>query len=326
MAAAVANLDEVSKEPGKIRRFLRRFLCLFTRLLGLKKKKKAAAGGKKRKKGAAKQKSGDEDFDPQSVWSPERLNVVEKLWGEGCISPSSAEFLRTTLPLFGLSEKKSLLLLGAGLGGVGRAMVDETGVWVTGVEADEELAALGKEQTRMTGMQKRAPVKLSNLEQPQLKANSFNTAVSLESLYKVTDKEQLYTAIVASLRGEGELFMTDFVLPDDTPPNDTVTKWIDQHPNPPHLWTPKKIQAFLGTLNLELKPFEDVTSKYRSGVFKGFFGYLSNVTKPELMEISGDLISECDYWATQLSAIDSGGLKVYRFHAFKLPEKRKPVV
>ncbi len=326
MAVAALNLDDASQSPGKIRAFLRRFLELLSRLLFLKRSKtKKKAGKSLSAKGESKSRDKDdvEAVEPLAAWSPERVNVIEKLWGEGCISPSSADFLHVTTPLLGLSEKKSLLLLGAGLGGLGRALVDETGVWVTGFEGDEELAGLGKEMTRMLGMQKRAPVSLSNFEQPSFKENSFNAVVSLESIYKVAEKEKLYTAMFNSLRVDGELLMTDFVVPNDNPPDEAMAAWLRQESSSPHLWTAEKIQAFLTTLNMDVRPAEDITAKYRNCVFKGFFGYLSNVTKPELLEISDDLIREVEYWAKQISAIDSGGLKVYQFHAFKLKEKRK---
>jgi len=328
MAGAILNPHEPLKMSGKVRAFL---IWLFDKLR-LKKTSKAAAT---RRPAQRQEKS---DNKPQAdatavaaadapAWSPERLNVIEKLWGEGCTSPSSAEFLRVTMPMLGLSEKKSLLLLGAGLGGVGRAMVNETGVWVTGYEADEELAALGKNQTKMSGMQKRAPVTWANMEDVKLKENSFNTVISLESLYRVAAKEQLYAAMVAALRVEGELLMTDFVIAGDGagdgPPGKAVEKWLAAEPTPPHLWKAEAIQSFLKTQNMDVRPCEDITARYRAGIFNGFFKYLSNVTKPELIEISGDLIKECEYWAGQLSAIDSGGLKVFKFHAFKLPQKRK---
>lgn len=320
MAGATLNRHEPLKMSGKVRAFLS---WLFDKLR-LKKKSKVAQA---RRPARAKAKSGDmaqaDAPAGATVWPPERLNVIEKLWGEGCTSPSSAEFLRVSVPMLSLSEKKSLLLLGAGLGGVGRAMVNETGVWVTGYEADEELAALGKNQTKMTGMQKRAPVTWANMEDVKLKENSFNTVISLESLYRVTAKEQLYAAMIAALRVDGELLMTDFVSAGDGPPGKAVENWLEAEPTPPHLWKAEAIQSFLKTQNMDVRPCEDITARYRAGIFNGFFRYLSNVTKPELIEISGDLIKECEYWAGQLSAIDSGGLKVFKFHAFKLPEKRK---
>jgi len=204
--------------------------------------------------------------------------------------------------------------------------VDETGVWITGIEADEELASIGKEQTKMAGMQKRAPVSLANLEQAKLKQNSFNAAISLESLYRIENKEQLYTAMYDALRVDGEMLMTDFVLPDGDPPNQDVAIWYEREASKPYLWTAQNIHSCLSSLNMDVRPPEDITAKYRGRIFKGFFGYLSNVTKPELLEISDDLINECEYWARLITALDSGGLKVFQFRAIKLPEKRRQIV
>lgn len=322
MAVAEANVSKMSGRSERGRSFLRWLTTPFTFLFRRRKPKKPSP------KTTLKKVSTDEEaFEEEaSVWTPKRLNVIEKLWGEGCLSPSSAEFLQTQVPLLGLSGEKSLLLMGAGLGGLGRALVDATGVWVTGLEGDEELAALAKDITRLTGMQKRAPVSLSNLEKPQIKENAFNAAISLESLYKVKDKEQAYKAIIGALRTDGELLMTDFVLSSDVPPNDALQVWMDQHRERPALWTAEKIHFFLSSQNVDVRPVEDVTAKYRNNVFRGFFGYLSTVTKAELLEISDDLIAEVEYWAQTITAIDSGALKVFRFHVIKLPEKRKIVI
>lgn len=325
MVEATLDIDNSRNFRGKLRLFLSRFLALFSRLLHLKKYNKTASRKRRpaRKSASSVDSAQTDSPEPATAWPPERLNVIEKLWGEGCTSPGSADFLRVTVPMLSLSEKTSLLLIGAGLGGIGRAMVEKTGVWVTGFEADAELVGLARHMTKMTGMQKRAPVSKANLEDAKFKEKSFNTVVSLESLYRVEAKEQLYTAMVAALRGGGELLMTDFVAAGDGPPSDVMNAWANREPTPPHLWTAKKIQSFLKTLNLDVRPNQDITAQYRAGIFKGFFKYLSNVTKPELLEISGDLIDECEYWAKQLSAIDCGQLKVFRFQAFKLPEKRK---
>lgn len=324
MAAVTANMSDVRDSPGKMRRLLNWLLSLVPLLFRLNKKKKTARKGKTRT--ADKDTSEDEVDIILARWTPERLNIIDKLWGEGCISPSSAEFLQTTAPLLGLSGEKSLLLMGAGLGGLGRALVETTGVWVTGVEDDEELAGIGKELTKMTGMQKRAPVTLNDFEQPKLKESAFNAVVSLETLYKVANKEQLYKAMIGALRVQGELRMTDFVIPKEEPPNEALKSWLALEPTPPTLWTPDKIHFVLSSMNVDMRPADDITAKYRSCVFKGFFGYLSQVTKPELMEVSDDLIAEVEFWAKTISAIDSGALKVFQFHAIKLPEKRKAVI
>ena len=257
------------------------------------------------------------------TWPPNRIAVIEKLWGEGYTTPGGTAYIQEFLPLLGLSEKKSLLLLGAGLGGIGRTLSKETNVWVTGLEGDEELAALGMEQSVKAGMSRKVPVKPADFENLVLKPKSFDFVLSFGSLYPVKDKEKMFTEITASLRVDGEFLFTDFVLSGNTPPDQAVIDWVSSHKNRPHPWTTEKITAFLSTLPLDVRPPEDVTRSYRKQIFKGLFDYLSGTTRAELTKIADDVISECEYWGKRVAALDSGNLKVYKFHAIKLPEKSK---
>ena len=57
----------------------------------------------------------------------------------------------------------------------GQLIVEETGAWVTGYENNEELAQLGKQRSKMTGMTKRAPVNYSDFDTVKPKAKAFDT-------------------------------------------------------------------------------------------------------------------------------------------------------
>ena len=265
----------------------------------------------------------DGEEDPNLVWPKKRLNVVEQLWGDGYITPGGEGYLKEYLPLLALTEKHSLLLLGANLGGIGRSLVEETGVWVTGYEQDTELAEIGAEKCVLSAMQRRAPVKKANFETLQLKPRSFDFAMSLESLYAVEHKKELFASVASSLRTDGELIYTDLVLPNTEPPNDAVKKWMDGEAHKPHLWPYEVTQSYLGTLNLDVRPYTDITGLYRMRVLMGWLKFLDTLNKKKLTAIADDVINECAYWARLIGAIDSGGLKVYSFHAYKLMEKKK---
>src|SRR5215212_3515379 len=74
-----------------------------------------------------------------ALWSPERMGVLDSLWGDGFVFPGGeAETLRLAKPL-GLSSASSLLLLGAGAGGPCCSVAQNLGVWVSGYEANAEL-------------------------------------------------------------------------------------------------------------------------------------------------------------------------------------------
>jgi hypothetical protein len=62
-----------------------------------------------------------EEHEPL-VWPPERIALTDRLWGEGFTTPGGAEYVIDFIQLLDLSEKKSLLNVGAGLGGPTRSI------------------------------------------------------------------------------------------------------------------------------------------------------------------------------------------------------------
>ena len=51
--------------------------------------------------------------------------MTDRLWGEGFATPGGAKYMIDFFQLLDLSEKRSLLKLGAGLGGPARVMTKE---------------------------------------------------------------------------------------------------------------------------------------------------------------------------------------------------------
>jgi hypothetical protein len=49
-------------------------------------------------------------------------------------------------------------------------------------------------------------------------------------------------------------------------------------------------------------------------VVKVAFGIIEKELTPDFAHA---LIKECEYWIFRVAALDSGGLKVYRYHAIK---------
>lgn len=263
----------------------------------------------------------------KKIWPATRLNIVEKVWGEGFVTPGGAEQVKKLLPLLDLDKKKSVLVLGSGLGGIHQTIVERTGAWVTGLERDPELAELGQTSMARANLKRQAPIHYSSLEHLELKPKSFDAALSFEGTDAVMDKKALFAAVADALRLHGELRFSTLALPDTHAPNDLVKLWLASEPKSatPHPWPVEALQALLISLNMEVRPVEDITADYRRWVMGGFMHFLSHLNKAELVAGAQDLMSEVEYWTTRITAIDSGGLKVVRFHAIKLPEKRKSV-
>ncbi len=256
--------------------------------------------------------------EPQEVWSVGRLEICERLWGEGCLNPFNSEFMIGRLRLLDMDESNSLLQLGAGLGGTTRSMAEQIGIWVTGYETDENLLEIAKMRNQMAGMSKKAAISRFRPDAPKFKANGFNAALANESLTLIENKDVIIQSVAKSLRSNGHFIMVDYVLPSGDPPNPNVMNWYNKEPEKPKLWTARRTYDTIKDAGLDVRVAEDFTSEYRSMVLNGWIKLLSGLTKKELTpDFAAVLIKECEFWIYRISALDSGGLKVYRYHAIK---------
>ena len=132
------------------------------------------AGGKKSKKKKGKAKGGrsktlqfedtrdkkNEEEKPKrkGPWPPERLQILQELWGPGFLTVGGADAITELVHPLTLNSNMSVLELGAGIGGGTRHIHTETGAWVNGVENSVTLAKLGMEESIMKGLQRKASV------------------------------------------------------------------------------------------------------------------------------------------------------------------------
>ncbi len=269
-------------------------------------------------------KAPEDEPEPAAVvnWPSSRRAVIDGLWGEDTITPGVNEYVFETVQLLGLSDANSLLYLAAGMGGPVRKLNEETGIWVTGLEADGELAEIAAEKSKMSGQAKKAPVTHFDPENPKIKENSFNAAMGLECCYKVADKEPLFKAVAKGLRPFGVFNFTDFVVPRESKPTEEVMRWLAKESSKPRFWTPEQVVGFLGGLNMEVQIAEDISDRYRMVVIKGWADFIAGLDRMSLTANAVAIISECEYWLYRIAALDSGGVRLYRFRAEKLKAAR----
>ncbi|MEG3616963.1 methyltransferase [Magnetovibrio sp. PR-2] len=261
----------------------------------------------------------------KKAWPANRLNVIEQLWGEGYTTPGGAVRVKQFAPLLELDEKKSLLLLGAGLGGISETLIEDTGVWITGLEPDPELAKMGHESMARAGHKRKAPIRHSDLEALQLKPKSFDAMLALDGIQYVQDKKALFESVTASLRLNAEMLFVTFVLPDTNPPSKKVEIWAKHQSLPVHLWPAQAMMGMLGQMDLEVRPPDDVTRDFRNCVLKAWVNFLSTMDRKELLSKAADVVGECERWADMITAIDAGELKILKFNCIRIAERRKSV-
>ncbi len=253
---------------------------------------------------------------PRALWSPERIQVVEAVWGEGFISPGGEEYIPTLIKPFGLDEKNSVVELNAGLGGITRHMAEATGAWVTGLEDEDVLVKAGMERSIRRQLDKRAPILQYDSENFDFEKR-YDAIFAKEAFFRIRDKDKLFHSINAGLKSRGQLLFTDYVLAHSSSTSAPITAWRKGEPGGVWPSTIVEASAQLDRLAMDVRISEDVTDAHRDLVLEAW----SRMTgapppairdNPRLHEL---WIAEAELWMRRVAALDTGDLRVYRFFA-----------
>lgn len=251
-------------------------------------------------------------------WETSRLLLVQEVWGEGFLSPGGADYILTLVKFFGLDPALSVLDLGTGLGGAVRLMCERFGVWVTGLEADQDLAEAAMALSVKAGMGKKAPIHHFDPESFDYKAKSVDCVFSKEFLFSVRNKKEFLETVEMLMKGKGQFLFTDYVYSERHVSSPDIDKWIENEPMGAYPWSIQDYQNAFAELHLDIRVTEDITESIQRLVIQGWAGYISKARKigvPD--EMAPALVDEVEIWTRRMQAIDSGGIKVCRMHVMK---------
>jgi protein-L-isoaspartate O-methyltransferase len=199
----------------------------------------------------------------QPGWTPQRLEIAEALWGEGCSAPGGTEELARLAAPLGLSAASSLLLLGAGSGGPAVRLAGDLGVWVGAFESDPVLAAAAKRRVQRAGtaLAKRATVDHWNPAAPAFRRAAFHHAIAVEALHG-DGAETVIAALARAVRPGGQLALLETVATPSLDRSDpAVRAWCSlEQRDPPRLRT-DWLTGTLERLGFDIRVCEDVSAR-----------------------------------------------------------------
>jgi 2-polyprenyl-3-methyl-5-hydroxy-6-metoxy-1,4-benzoquinol methylase len=250
-------------------------------------------------------------------WQLDPIEVVERLWGYGFHTPGGDDHIPTLIKPLALDSTMSVLEVGAGLGGVARLMATQSGAWVTGLEADPQLAAAGMHRSIEKGMEKQAAIHVFDPERVTIDKR-YDVVFSKEALFRIKRKNELLEAAVAALKPNGQLLFTDYVLAHSASTGAEITAWRQGEPVGPHPWTVSQYVERLKRMKLDIRISEDISDRHRTMILQAWNRMLAELPKGRLpRESQLDLVDEAELWLRRVAALDGGDLRVYRFHALK---------
>jgi ubiquinone/menaquinone biosynthesis C-methylase UbiE len=253
------------------------------------------------------------------LWTANRIEVAEKLWGEGFNTPGGTDHVPYLVRPLGLNPAMSVLDLSAGLGGTSRAMAAEYGCWVTGLEASPLLAKEGMIRSFKLGLEKKAPIELYDPEHVAF-SKRVDAVFYKEGMFSVRDKEQMFDGIELALKPRGHVLLTDYIIEPQLADTPAIRNWCDKEPMVPHLWTREQMSNGFAQRNLDLRISEDITDLHRSQILTAIQSLVGHLEKHSLDQATKlAVMEEVELWVRRVAAIDAG-LKCYRFHAIKPAE------
>lgn len=250
-------------------------------------------------------------------WLSKRLEIMQEIWGDGMAGPGDADYILKLVKPFGLNPAHTVIEVGAGLGGATRAISEHFDIWITGLEADREVADAGMELSTMAGLAKRAPIHYFDVDHYEFREASIDCVFSKEALYLVEDKKRLLAEIINMIKPRGQLLFTDYVLAEDADPK-AIAAWTEGEPETPYLWTLKEYEVALTEARLDIRIKEDITDNVYKIITSCWANFLSGLRGREMDKSTSDAVEEAvDLWTRRSKAIDSGALRLCRFHALK---------
>lgn len=248
-------------------------------------------------------------------WTPRRLQVVQKLFGEGFNQPGGEDLMKPLTNPLGLNPNMSITELGCGIGGLTR-MLARDNLWVDAYEPDPDLANAAIDLAKHQGVKQRTNIRTTPLDELHLKRKSVDVFLSKDGLMSVQDKRLLLAKIRAAMKPNGQLMFTDFLLTGSTESR-VYEVWWDREPVKPHLLTPEGLQAELESLNFVINYMEDVSHELKGAVLDSFGRYAEEVKLRGKAIDENErewAISEGEHWAIRVSAMDAKIIRQYRIY------------
>jgi SAM-dependent methyltransferase len=251
-------------------------------------------------------------------WDDERISLVQDVWGPGFDRPGGDADVLTLLKPIGLDPKMSVMELGAGLGGATRAVCKEFGVWIHGIEGDPDLARAGQKLSEIAGLTKKAQIHAEALREVEVKPASLDVLFAREAFVAVPDKTRLLHTIAEGLKPKGQLLFTDYALASVGDHSEELQAWKDGEPDTPAPWAVSDWVDALNDLKLDVRIREDRSDRQIAAIKQGWAEFMQQAAQDGRLARYGQLaLQECDLWTRRLNALQSGALRVYRFHAIK---------
>jgi cyclopropane fatty-acyl-phospholipid synthase-like methyltransferase len=246
-----------------------------------------------------------------------QIYICELVFGTNDLLPGGAARKQAlTNPLM-LKEGINGLDLSAGIGGMMYALREKSGLYLTLMEGNPDVAAAAMARMAERPEAEQRDIIAYSPATLDLGALKYDWAVSREMLFHIPDKLGFLNKLQKSMYNGGQIILTDLALPDDADPNDAnLALWRDAEAHPIHPITVSQYRALLEDANMEVLDFENDTESCANDIRQAWSKFTETMQAQSIdPAFQQHILHEAEYWHSRLRAFDSGALRLLRIRA-----------
>ncbi len=262
------------------------------------------------RRAAAKSAAEVENVVPVDMtsWGPERLKLVQALWGESFLEPGGANRTRKLFSHVMPNSKQSVVDLTAGLGGTAFTLAQDQGLWMDAMEPIADLAAEALKSASISGLGAQVPVSHINIDAIDVPKNKYHLAYTRERLFAMSQKLEVLTSAAGGLKDGGTLVITDLMVPNsEIMDTEGYREWASTEPFLPQPWTMALYAKSLEDLGLKVAGRQNSTQDYLDDIHAGWTRITRDLKKGEFdRSLENYLLAEGELWAARSKVLVDG--------------------
>tara|TARA_Y200000002_G_scaffold346254_1_gene320720 strand:- start:207 stop:986 length:780 start_codon:yes stop_codon:yes gene_type:complete len=243
----------------------------------------------------------------QINYDKKHIEFLEKLWGEGYLSPGGSEEVSRILKDVVLSNKV-VLDIGSGSGGVTTSLVTAYNAKkVIGIDIEDDVCAVAKDRVERLGLENKINILKVEPGSLPFENESFDLVFSKDSIVHIENKEDLSKEIFRILKSGGQFLCSDWLRSNDREPSPEMIHYLELEDLGFDMASPKRYQRALVAAGFKKIKLENRNSWYLDQA-KSEILTLSTFNRDEFEKISSKKYMDLTIktWDAMINVLKTG--------------------